>query len=347
MTGQRRWVIGLATGTGLVVTLTSSLAVLAHYFVNELSQPHKVLDEALFSWEVPGFNKEPEQTSRRNILFKTVDGTLLCGEFWAQDHLRPTVVLCHGYRVSRAHLRTVAALEYAQGYNVFSFDFRGHGESDSVNTSGGNAEVHDLEAALVVAAKQPETLPGKIVIHGFSMGAAVALLMTPQPEVAAIIADSPYAHSDDILRRLIHHQLVQLSARRLPPWLHFTLPILAWSTVLMSGMVFRLRFGYELFAHPARSFKRWKAKAKAAEALLQPQPTPILLIHASGDQLIPLDHAVQIAAAAKAYKVPLETYFVDGSSHCGAYGHDPEQYVHAVHDFLAQALQDDFPLLAE
>jgi len=93
--------------------------------------------------------------------------------------------------MNRTLLRPVAALEYKYCYNVLLFDFRGHGESESVATSGGNAEIHDLEAALTVASQQPETLPGKIVIHGFSMGASIALLTDPHPDVAAIVVDSP------------------------------------------------------------------------------------------------------------------------------------------------------------
>src|SRR5262249_14183978 len=141
------------------------------------------------------------------LLFTTSDGTLLCGDFWAQPQPAPTIILCHGYRVSRSRLRPVASMQYVRGYNVLFFDFRGHGDSDSVITSAGNAEVHDLEAAWEVAMRQPETLPGRIVIHGFSMGAAVALLKPPHPQVAAIIADSPYSRSDDIMQRIISYQL--------------------------------------------------------------------------------------------------------------------------------------------
>ncbi len=177
MSGRDRLLVGFAGGAGVLgLTVTSGLAVLANRFIGELSRPHTLLDESLFTWKMPFGNADPPLAQQRSLLFETADGTLLSGDFWAQPRPAPTVVLCHGYRTSRAHLRTVAALQYAHGYNILFFDFRGHGESDSVMTSGGNAEVHDLEAALEVAARQPETLPGKIIIHGFSMGASIALL---------------------------------------------------------------------------------------------------------------------------------------------------------------------------
>lgn len=348
MPGQHRWTIGIATGTGILgLTVTSGLAMLAHRFLEEFSRPHVILDSSSFTWVVPQIAYEPASSYQRALLFETSDGTLLCGDFWAQPQPAPTIILCHGYRISRAHLRSVAALEYSHGYNVLFFDFRGHGDSDSVMTSGGNAEVKDLEAALEVASRQPETIPGRIILHGFSMGASVALLTPPHSEVAAIIADSPYARSDDILRRFVHYRLVEESCEWFPLLLQMRrfLAALAWTTVAISTLVFRLRFGYDVVARPATSFKRWWVHSKAAKVAVEHKhhPIPILLIHAAGDKLIPIEHARQIAGEAKMYDVPLETYFVDDAAHCGAYGYDPQEYTRVLQNFLSRHLRDDFP----
>ncbi len=343
MSGRDRLLVGFAGGAGVLgLTVTSGLAVLANRFIGELSRPHTLLDESLFTWKMPFGNADPPLAQQRSLLFETADGTLLSGDFWAQPRPAPTVVLCHGYRTSRAHLRTVAALQYAHGYNILFFDFRGHGESDSVMTSGGNAEVHDLAAALEVAARQPETLLGKIIIHGFSMGASIALLTPPHSDVIAIIADSPYAHSDDILRRLVQYQLTQESNSWRAPLrkLQRLWPAVAWLTVLCSSAVFRVRFGYNVIAHPATSFKRWRVRSHAAA---EQRTIPLLLIHSSGDTLIPIAHSQQIAAEAQLYNVPVETYFIEEMEHCGAYGHDPEAYVRVISRFIARYLRDDFP----
>jgi len=70
----------------------------------------------------------------------------------------PTIILYHGFRVPRHHLHPVAALEYRSGYNSLLFDFRGHGQSARAVTSGGIAEVRDLEAAWKATRKQPERI---------------------------------------------------------------------------------------------------------------------------------------------------------------------------------------------
>jgi pimeloyl-ACP methyl ester carboxylesterase len=339
MAVQRRWarhVFGLATGTGLIgLTVTSGLTFLAHYFVTEFSRPHVLLPEAMLSWGRPHSYGEPPRLLQRSLLCKTSDGTLLRGDFWAQPQQAPTVVLCHGYRSSREHLRTAMELEYACGYNVLSFDFRGHGESDSVLTSAGNAEVRDLEAALYAARQQPETLPGKIILHGFSMGAAVSLLMPPHPDVVAIIADSPYARSDDIMQRLINFRLQEFSngwqASFLP--LRRFLPLVAWCTVILSAIDFWFRYGFSVIARPDISFQRWQ----------KPKVIPILLMHSSGDELIPIAHARQLVERARTYGVPLETYFADVNIHCGAYGSNPAQYNRVIQQFLEHHLGKDMP----
>jgi uncharacterized protein len=332
------WAIGTAGSFGILgLAVTSGFVALAHHFVDQLSRPHQLVDEAEFTWQVPHAAQEPPPSLRRSLLFRTSDGKLLSGDFWAQTHPAPTVVICHGYRISRAHLRPVAALEYEFGYNVLLFDFRGHGESESVATSGGNAETHDLEAALTVASQQPETQPGKIIIHAFSMGASIALLTPPHPDVVAIIADSPYARLDEILCRFVQWRLLQESTRWKPPLqqLRRTFPAIAWGTVAASSIVFRLRFGHALIARPAASFKRWQAQSKKKHPLC---PPPILLVHGTDDTLIPITHAHQIAAAAQAANISLETYFVEHAPHCGAYAHNPERYVQVLQQFIARHL---------
>jgi dipeptidyl aminopeptidase/acylaminoacyl peptidase len=97
-----------------------------------------------------------------------------------------------------------------------------------------------------------------------------------------------------------------------------------------------------MVARPDTSFRRWKARTKNKLTPAQ-HSIPILLIHSSGDQLIPIAHSRQIAAEAKAYGVPLETYFIDDAPHCGAYDHNPQEYHKAIFNFLSRHLEDDLP----
>lgn len=329
------WVIASASSIGFLgIIVSTGIVLLAHRFVNEFTHSHVVLDDDQYTWDVPVAEPEPSPLLQRQLTIETCDGKRLSAEFWAQPHAAPTIILCHGYRVPGIHLRPVAALEYGSGYNVLLFDFRGHGKSARAVVSGGIAEVRDLQAAVQAAQQQPETLPGTLALHGFSMGAAVSLLMPSHPEVVGIIADSSYARLDAILQRLTHYRLTEESTSwpTLFRWLQRLFPALSWAAVEASRLLFRLRFGHTFMARPDRSFKRWAAAAKAAQ---QPPPA-ILLIHSVDDEYIPFSHAQQIAAQAQACHIPIETYFVRHATHGGAYGSDPAQYVARLKHFLAQ-----------
>src|SRR5262249_18217822 len=152
------------------------------------------------------------------------------------------------------------------------------------------------------------------------------LLAPPHPDVAAIVADSSYARLDAILRHYVMLTLAAGSAGWHPPLRELSrlFPLVAWSAVSASRVLFRIRFGQPLTSCPAAVFSRPLARRAAAQPVPRP---PILLIHGAGDGFVPIAHARRIANAARASGAHLETYFVECEGHCAAYGHDPERYV--------------------
>ena len=179
-------VVGLCMGS---VTLA-----LGHRFLVEFTRPGVTIKPGTPQWSgwiFPEAVAEPPQELQRAVTFQSTDGTRLYGEFWTQTHSAPTIIISHGFHFPSVHVRSVAALEYAHGANILLFDYRGHGESMLIPTTCGNAEVNDLVAAVDIAARQPQTSLGQVYIHGFSMGAAVAILLPPHAAIAGIIADSP------------------------------------------------------------------------------------------------------------------------------------------------------------
>jgi pimeloyl-ACP methyl ester carboxylesterase len=339
MSRLRHWILGVVTVFGMLgVLVMGSLLFFAHILVYSISRPRNHCDSGIFAHQLPTAGAAPPRFYQRPIVFQADDGVVLRGDFWAQPHPAPTIIICHGYRVSRDYMRSTAALAYTMfGCNLLLFDFRGHGESDSVAISLGNAEVRDLQAAITVASQQPETLPGTIIIHGFSIGAAVALLIPPRPEVAAIIADSPYARLDDILRRFVVYELTEGDTWWSPLFhrLQVMIPALSWAIVEAGALVFRVRFGYPLIARPDRSFERWGTLSNSNSQ--GPYP-PILLIHGEQDSVIPIAEARALEAQARAFKFEVETYYVKGADHCGAYELDPQRYLQVVRQFLVRHL---------
>ena len=323
-------VVGLATG--------SVMLALGRRFIEEFTRPGVTVEQGTSQWggwTFPESVVEPPTALQRAVTFHSADGALLRGEFWAQTRSAPTIIISHGFHLPSVHFRSVAALEYAHGANILLFDYRGHGESALIPTTCGNAEVNDLLAAVAVATSQAETARGQVYIHGFSMGAAIAILLPPHAAVAGIIADSAYARLDEMTRMLIAQILDQQTAGWRGPArvVRTLLPSLTRLTLLGGQLLFHARYRYPLVARPDQAIGDHPAKQIVRAP--GPMPPPILLIHAEGDPLIALHHAHHLAAAARAAGRSIQEYYTPCNVHCGSYGYDPHRYMALLQEFMA------------
>ena len=108
-----------------------------------------------------------------DLSLQTADGLHLTGRRWLPD--TPTdvcVVLVHGFASHQDDAPTTATAEalVAEGYEVLTYDGRGHGASEGSCTLGDQEEL-DVAAAVEVARKEAS----RIVVVGASMGAVAAL----------------------------------------------------------------------------------------------------------------------------------------------------------------------------
>ena len=322
-------VVGLATG--------GVMLVLGRRFLEEFTRPGVTVEQGTpqwGGWTFPESAAEPPIEFQHAVTFQSADGALLRGEFWAQTRSAPTIVISHGFHFPSVYFRSVAALEYAQGANILLFDYRGHGKSALIPTTCGNAEVNDLVAAVDFATGQPETSRGQVYIHGFSMGAAVAILLPPHAAVAGIIADSPYARLDEMIRMIITQILDQEISRWHGPAraVRTLIPALTCLTFLGGQLLFQARHHHRLVARPDRAIGDHcvKETLRATGTM----PPPILLIHAEDDPMVALHHA-RLVAAARAAGRSIQEYYTPCAIHCGSYGHDPHRYMALILQFAA------------
>ena len=312
--------------------------ILGRRLIKEFTRPGVTVEQGTpqwGGWTFPDTVGEPPGELRRPLTFRSSDGTVLRGEFWAQTRSAPTIVISHGFHLPSVHFRSVAALEYASGANVLLFDYRGHGESSLIPTTCGNAEVNDLVAAVNLATSQAETACGQVYIHGFSMGAAVALLLPPHTAIAGIIADSSYARLDEMIRMLIMQILDQETSgwRSLARIVRLFLPILTCLTLFGGRLLFYMRYRHSLIARPDQTIGGQIVRQALRTAVaLAP---PILLIHAEHDPLISFNHARRLVAIARSAGRVVQEYYTPSAIHCGSYGHDPQQYMALLQAFVA------------
>lgn len=126
-------------------------------------------------------------------------------EGWFFPGLRgaPTIILCHGYQSNRGVLLTLASALQDHQYNVFLFDFGGHGSSQGISSLGFR-EAKEVRAAVDTLAKRDDVDPSLFGLWGANMGAYAVLAEAENDKrVHAIVADSAYNEPSQMVSLLI------------------------------------------------------------------------------------------------------------------------------------------------
>lgn len=253
------------------------------------------------------------------ISFQSLDGMPLKG--WSiqgvsadQDidikikklELLPLIIVCHGLGANKSDVLDLAAFLAKGGFDVLQFDFRGHGDSGGRQTSLGYKEQEDLRATLTFS----KTLgtPRKIGILGFSLGGAVATLVTAEaPEVQALVIDSSYTSLEDTIAR---HLYLSLGVPRFP-------------------FVYLANWTYEVW------FWTDSRQMSPLEAITKISPRPVLIINGEKDPRMTPEDAQRLYQAAGD---PKTLWIVPEASHGETYDFEREEYERKVLEFFRRYL---------
>jgi fermentation-respiration switch protein FrsA (DUF1100 family) len=189
-------------------------------------------------------------------------------------------------------------------YNVMVPDLQYFGYSEGVAAQMGwldRLDVEDWAALAHDIFKNDFT-----VVHGVSMGAATAMMMSGDdlpPYIRAFVEDCGYSSAWDQF------------AHNLKDSFHLpTFPILNSASI-----VSKRRYG-------------WGFKEASSVEQLAKCDRPMLFIHGDADDFVPVDHVYKnYAAKTHGYK---ELYIVPGAVHANSYAKDPKNYTWRVKYFL-------------
>lgn len=246
-----------------------------------------------------------ETAQRQKLTQKTEEGyELVATEFFAKEDSHKWVLLLHGYTGWKEEMYPFAYWYHAQGYHVIVPDLRCQGESEGDFIGMGWTDSFDCELWLDYMLEQDAQ--AQIVLHGQSMGAATALIMTGQEnlpkQVKAVVSDCAYTSA------------YEMFGDKITEWFH--LP--AFPFVDSACMMLRLRGGYDL------------SDASAIDAVKK-STTPTLFIHGSKDAMIDVSMSEELYAAAVCEK---ELLIVEGAGHAQSQDKAPEKYYGAITRFL-------------
>jgi len=224
----------------------------------------------------------------------------------------PAVVLVHGWESNRARMLPNARFLHAAGFHTLLFDVRGHGENppEVLPISGGEFGV-DAAAAVAVVRRRPEVTA--VGLLGHSMGAVGAVLASAmEPGVAALVTTAIPAHP-----RLLTRRTFELAGLPIPgPVAH----PLAWLTM-------------HVYLRP-RGHRPGRVNALRA---IRRFPGPLLVVHGSADEIVPLRHAELLVRSARTRPGrEAELLVIPGGRHSWLY--ESPAYRERVAGFLARHL---------
>lgn len=264
----------------------------------------------------------PRLDEGEDVRFRTRDGLGLVGTYLKARSARRkgVLVFCHEYLSDRW-----SAIPYAdhlrdQGFDLFSFDFRNHGESD-VDPSYSplqwvtDRELTDLDAALTYLRNRPDADLAGVGLFGVSRGGGTALCVAGrEPRVWGVITDGAFPTRGTMLPYILRWAEVYVGSRYL------------WKGVPTA--IFDFLGWVALLRTQARLGCRYASVERGAARLA---PRPWLSIHGGRDNYIGVDIAEGLFRRAKD---PKELWIVEGAKHNRCREKDPVAYAERVSGFL-------------
>ena len=226
----------------------------------------------------------------------------------AEEESHKWVLLLHGYTGWKEEMYPFAYWYHTQGFHVVVPDLRCQGESEGDFIGMGWTDHFDCMLWIDYILSQDEK--AQIVLHGQSMGAAAALMMTGEElpdNIQAVVSDCAYTDA------------YRMFGEKIEEW--FGLP--AFPLVDSACLMLQLRGGYDL------------KDASALEAVKK-SSTPTLFIHGDSDAMISVQMSRELYEAAACEK---ELLIVEGAGHGQAQEKDPDTYYSTIEEFLNKMLE--------
>lgn len=219
-----------------------------------------------------------------------------------------TVIYLHGVADCKIDGIRFAEFMHDNGFNVFLYDSRRHGNSEGTFCTYGFFEKHDLSTVIDYLESRTDLRLGKIGLFGTSMGAAVALqAAATDRRIAAVVAENSFATLrsifDDYQRRII-----------------------------------KLPFHYlrNLVIKRSEHMARFRANDVSPLEAVKAVRIPVLFIYATQDQLINARYSLILHEQAVG---PKELFPVENASHHNTWEMAGHAYEHKLLTFFGTHLR--------
>ena len=236
------------------------------------------------------------------------DKIALSGRFFRGN--RPSlIILMSGYGDMEDQMLPIAEFLHRAGFGVMTYDSRGRVPSGGQYVTLGVLEQRDLISMVDYATERQDIDAKRVGVLGISMGGSVAILAAAKDKrIRAVVDDSGFSDAPRVIAASFEH-FVHLPAFPFAP-----------ITIVIAD----LRAGIDVTA------------VRPVDVIGRISPRPLLVIHETGDSVVPTDNSLRNYAAARS---PKELWLVPGNQHGNAHTMAKAEYESRVTKFFDDALR--------
>lgn len=130
------------------------------------------------------------------VVLRTKDDVELAAWWFEHPDPRGSVILCHGNGGNRSYALPLSRAFFDRGFSVLNFDYRGYGGNSGNPSESGLRS--DALAALQHVTQVRNFDHKRILVHGHSLGGAVAIALASDAPVHAMIVENAFTSLVDV-----------------------------------------------------------------------------------------------------------------------------------------------------
>jgi hypothetical protein len=219
------------------------------------------------------------------------------------------VILASGYGETQDQMLSIAEFLHRAGFSVLTYNSRARATSGGRYVTLGAMEQHDVVSLVNYAVGRRDVDANRIGILGISMGGASAILAAARDKrLRAVVDDSGFSDAPRVIAAGFEH------------FIH--LPAFPFAPITIGIADFRANVDVN--------------RVRPMDVIAEVSPRPLLIIHDSGDAIVPVDNSLRNFAAARQ---PKELWLVPGSGHAQAETIAKSEYETRVTKFFEDALR--------
>jgi len=194
----------------------------------------------------------------------------------------PTAIVLHGWGANASLMLDIAPWIQDLGFNGLFMDARCHGQSSDADFTSMPRFAEDLESARAWAMARDDTDPLQLIAIGHSVGAGAVLLSASRSPWAAVISLSAFAHPKDMMLRFMDEH--RIPRPLIQPWI----------------------------MNQVQSIIGTRFDEIAPENTIRKIQCPIMLVHGTDDQDVPIAEAQRLIDQAPA---GTQSFIIEGGTH--------------------------------